>query len=104
MAEADQGTVGTDRNTGADKAPITKTLLVTRLLARARGATVAELMDATGWQSHTVRAHLTRIRKIGKVMERVERKSGPAGYRLFRAAIAVETITSADAGSATIDG
>jgi hypothetical protein len=61
-------------------------------------------MEATGWQPHTVRAHLTRIRKIGKVMERVERKSGPAGYRLFRARVAVETITSVDAESAIIDG
>lgn len=81
-----------------------KTVLVTRLLERTRGATIAELMEATGWQPHTVRAHLTRIRKIGKVMERVERKSGPAGYRLFRAAIALENITSVDAGSGRIDG
>ena len=60
-------------------------------------------MEATGWQPHTVSAHLTRIRKIGKVIERVERKSGPKGYRLFRVSIAVELV-SPDTESATIDG
>lgn len=104
MAEADQGGVSADRGAGADNPPITKTVLVTRLPARTRGATVIELMEATRWQAHTVRAHLTRIRKIGKVIERVERKSGPKAYRLFRASMAVEMLTSPDIESATIDG
>ncbi len=104
MAEEEQGTASADHSAGADKPRITKTVLVTRLLARTRGATVAELMEATRWQAHTVRAQLTRIRKIGKVMERVERKSGPKAYRLFRASMAVEMLTSSDTESAAIDG
>ena len=60
----------------------TKTAQVLKLLARSRGATAADVMAATGWQAHTVRAHLTRLRKAGHTLERLERKSGPDAYHL----------------------
>jgi DNA-binding MarR family transcriptional regulator len=60
----------------------TKAAQVLKLLARGRGATLADLTVATGWKPHTVRAHLTRLRQSGHTFERLERKSGPDAYHL----------------------
>jgi DNA-binding MarR family transcriptional regulator len=60
----------------------TKAAQVLKLLARSRGATLADLTAATAWQPHTVRAHLTRLRKAGHTLERLERKSGPDAYHV----------------------
>lgn len=70
---------------------LTKAAQVLKLLARSRGATMADLTSATGWQPHTARAHLTRLRKAGHVLERLERKSGPAAYHLVRESAATPT-------------
>jgi predicted ArsR family transcriptional regulator len=61
----------------------TKAAQVLKLLARSRGATLADLTATTGWQPHTVRAHLTRLRKAGHTLERLERKSGPDAYHVL---------------------
>jgi DNA-binding MarR family transcriptional regulator len=61
----------------------TKAAQVLKLLARSRGATLADLTAATAWQPHTVRAHLTRLRKAGHTLERLERKSGPDAYHVI---------------------
>ena len=56
------------------KAPrITKSAAVVVLLQRPQGATLAELIAATGWLPHTTRAALTGIRKKGQVIEKVKR-------------------------------
>jgi hypothetical protein len=57
----------------APEARITKIALVTDLLQRADGATLAELVEATGWLPHTTRAALTGLRKKGHVIERSKR-------------------------------
>jgi DNA-binding transcriptional regulator PaaX len=59
-----------------------------QILASARGrhgATLAELTAATGWQPHTVRAALTRLRQRGHHFERNRNKSGETRYRLKKA-------------------
>ncbi len=66
------------------KVPATKTALVCKLLARPRGATVLELMTATGWQNHSVRAFFTGLRKKGLSLAREERTSGDLAYRLVQ--------------------
>lgn len=66
------------------KAPATKTALVCKLLARPRGATVPELMSATDWQNHSVRAFFTGLRKKGHTLAREERTSGELAYRLVQ--------------------
>src|SRR5208282_6685546 len=43
----------------------TKLAEVVELLQRDRGATIDELIDATGWLPHTTRAALTGLRKRG---------------------------------------
>ena len=42
-----------------------KTAVIIELLGRAGGASLAELVEATGWQPHTTRAALTGLRGKG---------------------------------------
>lgn len=72
----------TANSTQSKKVPATKTALVCKLLDRPRGATVPELMAATGWQNHSVRAFFTGLRKKGRTLMREERTSGDLAYRL----------------------
>lgn len=60
----------------------TKLAQATKLLARARGATMAELGEATGWQPHSVRAMLSGLRKKGVILVKETRKSGDGCYRI----------------------
>ena len=46
---------------------------VTEMLHRQQGATIAELVEATGWQAHTVRAALAGLRKKGHAITRGSR-------------------------------
>ena len=57
--------------------------LVDRLEA-AEGATLNELAALTGWQPHTVRAALTRLRQRAFTI-RLEAKDGRKAYKLDRA-------------------
>ena len=50
-----------------------KTTAVIALLERGQGATLAELIAATGWLPHTTRAALTGLRKKGHAIERSKR-------------------------------
>lgn len=47
-----------------------KLALVIEMLAKPEGASIAALISATGWQSHTARAVLTGLRKRGFAIER----------------------------------
>lgn len=47
--------------------------IVLALLRRAEGVSTAELMAATGWQAHTVRAALSMLRRDGEVITRTGR-------------------------------
>ena len=67
---------------GVDRAPSngprpgtapTKTAVVIAMLGRKKGATLPELVDATGWLPHTTRAALTGLRKKGHELNRGKR-------------------------------
>ena len=59
-----------------------KSLTVAKLLRRGKGATTAELQEATNWQPHSVRAFLSGLRKKGATLVKEQRKSGETAYRL----------------------
>ena len=58
---------------------------VADMLRRAGGATLAELVDATGWLPHTTRAALTGLRKKGHAITKTDRDSATA-YMIAAAA------------------
>jgi hypothetical protein len=68
----------------ATKPRHTKSAAVHKLLLRAKGATLAEIMDATGWQPHSARAFLTGLRKKGTTIVREARQSGETSWRIER--------------------
>jgi hypothetical protein len=84
------------RAPGAPRQPRagTKQEAVLALLRRDEGATIAQIIDATGWQSHTVRGFLAGLKRKGitvAVLERVRQvgpnKEGAKGsYSVYRAA------------------
>jgi hypothetical protein len=56
-----------------DTPRVTKAGTVLALLGREEGATLADLIAATGWLPHTTRAALTGLRKKGHVIEKSKR-------------------------------
>ena len=60
----------------------TKTATIIALLQRNDGATLAEMMEATGWQPHSTRAVLTGLKKKGHVIEKSKRDDVTC-YRIF---------------------
>ena len=73
-------------------AKMSKSASVAKLLARPKGATVDEMMTATGWQPHSVRAFLSGLRKRGQVLIREERKDGRISYRIGAPPSAPESV------------
>ena len=92
-------TVGTDQPVSANEAsaakpkeaaetgrepketkPEPKKALLRRMVGRKSGATVAALMEATGWQAHSVRAALSGLRKDGLDVERRKNRKGETVY------------------------
>ncbi len=57
----------------------TKQALLVDLLKRKKGATIEAIVETLGWQPHTVRAALTRLRQLGFQIERV-REDGVSRY------------------------
>lgn len=55
---------------------------VLAMLQRPGGATLLELIDATGWLPHTTRAALTGLRKKGHTVERSKREDATC-YRVI---------------------
>lgn len=82
---ASQGKV-VDRLTSTEGVqPQTKRALVIEMLQRPGGATLAALIDATGWLPHTTRAALTGLRKKGHVIT-ASKSNGVSVYRILPAA------------------
>ncbi|MCK8458554.1 DUF3489 domain-containing protein [Sphingomonas faeni] len=69
----------------ASPRPATKSAQVVALLQRDTGATLPEMITATGWLPHTTRAALTGLRKKGYAILRTSR-DGATCYRIEAAA------------------
>lgn len=77
----------TPEDAGSSEAPTrppatSKSEGVIKLLRRAKGATLAEMQEATSWQPHSVRAFLSGLRKKGTAVTKEQRKSGETAYRI----------------------
>ena len=64
------------------KKPPSKSATVTKLLAREKGASIAEIAKATGWKDHSIRAFLTGVRRK-QTLTKEERSDGVTSYRLI---------------------
>jgi hypothetical protein len=73
------------RIAGEKAANSTKAGMMLTLLRRPRGATVAELSKATGWQEHSVRGYISGTLKKRKGLEVLSEKDGK-GARRYRVA------------------
>jgi predicted ArsR family transcriptional regulator len=51
-------------------AHLSKTETVIKLLRRSKGASISQLQSATGWQPHSIRAALTKLRMTGHDVSR----------------------------------
>ncbi len=71
-------------NTTTKPARDSKIARVIALLNRKEGATLAEMMEATGWQPHSSRAALTGLKKKGHTIERSKREDVTC-YRIVKA-------------------
>jgi Protein of unknown function (DUF3489) len=69
---------------GATESRSNKKGEVIAMMKRAKGATLAEIMDATGWQKHTVRGFVSILGSKGGV--KVESAKNAAGERTCRIA------------------
>ena len=65
-----------------DQRRTSKKATIEALVRRAEGAAIAELMAATGWQEHSVRAALTGLRKAGHKIARERDDDSMARYRI----------------------
>ncbi len=62
------------------KPPRSKKAVLQSLMERKSGATLSAMMEATGWQAHSVRAGLTGLRKAGVDLERRTNRKGETVY------------------------
>ena len=60
----------------------TKKELLIELLSQPEGATVNDMVEATGWLPHTVRAALTRLRQAGHPIVRQDSEGTGSVYRI----------------------
>ena len=63
--------------------PKTKKQILIDLLRRKNGASMADIMKATGWQAHSARAMISGLRKAGHEVE-CERTDKGARYRMAK--------------------
>jgi len=71
--------------TKASKSKSKQQLLIA-LLERPEGASIAELMEATGWQQHTVRGAMsgTLKKRLGLQIESVKTEGADRTYRILK--------------------
>ena len=63
----------------------TRRHIVIALMSRAKGATLAEIMETTGWQKHTVRGFVSNLgNKGGEAIESLKNASGERTYRISK--------------------
>jgi hypothetical protein len=69
---------------GADESRSNKKAEVIALMKRAKGVTLPEIMEATGWQAHTVRGFVSVLGSKGGL--KIESSKNAAGERSYRIA------------------
>lgn len=84
VEDVEQGAAPEPGPAAAEPVRQTKAAAVLALLQRDDGATLAEMIEATGWLPHTTRAALTGLRKKGRTLDKTKR-DGATCYRIVEA-------------------
>ena len=72
--------------------PKTKHAITIELLSREEGVTIKELMIATGWKNHSVRGHISNLRRKKKLNIKASLQSGgQRSYRIIQDVVAEPT-------------
>lgn len=102
--EADVATAEASWQKAAKDKPVrtradSKQALVIGLLQRPEGAKIAQIMEATGWQQHTVRGTLagTLKKRLGLTITSAKEASGQRVYRIESASAGTATTTESEA-------
>ena len=105
--EADVATAEASWQKAAKDKPVrtradSKQALVIGLLQRPEGATIAQIMEATGWQQHTCRGTLagTLKKRLGLTITSAKEVGGQRVYRIESTASANATATTTDSEAA----
>jgi hypothetical protein len=61
----------------------TKQSIVLRMLRRANGASITEIMDATNWQAHSVRGFFSGVLKKRLKIDVISEKDAVTGERRY---------------------
>jgi hypothetical protein len=70
---------------GATEARSNKKAAVIAMMKRAKGATLAEITEATGWQKHTIRGFVSVLgSKDGQKIESAKNAAGERSYRIAK--------------------
>ena len=79
-----QGRAAKEATRPADAREGSKKAIVLELLRRPEGATLADIMSATGWQAHSVRGFISGAlgKKMGLTVESVKTPEGARAYRI----------------------
>ena len=64
----------------------TKRETIAKQLQRPAGVSIAQLQKVTGWQSHSIRAAQSGLRKEGHAIERIKNAKGDTVYRIIEGA------------------
>lgn len=103
LAEANVPAAKADKNESCavqtEPKPSNKISGVLELLTRAEGATLEQMVAATGWLSHTTRAALTGLKKKGHAVT----SDKVNGVRTYRVAAARAEPSPSPAGAQTTD-
>lgn len=83
-SDSASGTVVDDRPLNGGR-PGTKRALIIGMLRHSNGASLADLMAATGWLPHTTRAALSGLRRRGFALEKSKRADGTPVYLISAA-------------------
>ena len=61
---------------------MSKLEIIKKQLQRKSGASMAQLIKVTGWQAHSIRADLSRMRKSGMPIAKGHNRKGELIYQL----------------------
>jgi hypothetical protein len=76
----------TEKSTAVAPPSSTKREIIAALARRAQGATMADLIAATSWQAHSIRAVISGFRKTGSTVARDKTSDGATRYRIEKSA------------------